>query len=338
MKYSIESPYSNGKAFLKKEIKTRPFRKEDFQIWEHYYVCEKTNKEFTTSQLDELNISQVYNQYRAKYAFLFPKEITQLREDYGLNISQLSKILGVGINMIRNYENGEMPSTSNANLLSILKKPQIFQEIFQEKINLLNINEKKTNKIYNNIDALIKKQEKAKSNCLPIQNHPNEYTGYQIPNFEKLAYMTIFFLSNLDHLFKVKLNKLLFYSDFTFFKENGYSISGIKYSAIPMGPVPEKYLHLYASMVDMGYVENKEIVSKEFKQSLEKMIPIKPFNKDIFTNDEIKTLNNILSNLGFKSRKEIVELSHSEKCWTDLEKSKGTISYQKYAFELNEIK
>ena len=337
MKYTVDSPYTNGKALLKRELKNRTFRKEDFQIWEHYYVCKKTNKQFTTGELDDLNISQVYNQYRAKYGFLFPKEITQLRESYGLNISQLSKILGVGINMIRNYENGEMPSTSNATLLNMVKKPQIFKELFKEKIDLLKISEKKKQTIHNNINTLIEKQEKAKSNCLPVLNHPNEYTGYQIPAFEKLAHMSIFFLGNLDHLFKVKLNKLLFYSDFLFFKENGISISGMQYKAIQMGPVLEKYHHLYGNMVDLEYLELKEVASKEFDQSIEKMIPIQSFNESLFSLDEIQTLKKVLHELGFKSRNKIVKISHDEKCWKELYKTKAVISYQKYAFEISGI-
>ena len=73
MKKRIESPFAEGFATLKKELKTRQFRKENFQLMEHYYVCEVTKEEFTTTEIDDFNVDQIYNQYSAKYGFLFPE-------------------------------------------------------------------------------------------------------------------------------------------------------------------------------------------------------------------------------------------------------------------------
>ena len=67
---------------------------------------------------------------------------------------------------------------------------------------------------------------------------PNELSGYSIPSFEKFANIVLFYLESNKNIFKVKMNKLLYYTDFLHFKRFGQSITGYKYQAIKMGPVP----------------------------------------------------------------------------------------------------
>lgn len=337
MKKLIESPFVQGNAILKKEQRQRAFRKEYFQVWEHFYECLKTQRQFTTDELDLLNVNQVYNQYRDKYHLLFPEQIKNTRERFGLNQLQMSKVLGLGVNMIRNYENGEMPSVSNATLLNVIRDPKVFHELFEQRIGLLEMSAARRKKIQQKLQQLIHKDSEPSRNCLPVVEVPDEFSGYALPNFEKLTFMVIYFLDKLDFLFKVKLNKLLFYSDFLHFQQSGKSISGIPYIAIKMGPVPEKYAHLYASMVDEEYLDVQELPSQEFDQTLERMIPIQKFQPALFTQAEIDTLEWVYQKLGFKSREQLVELSHEEKCWQELHPTKGKISYQKYAFEISDL-
>ncbi len=334
---SIESPYTDGKAYLKKEKKIRTFRKEEFQIVEHYYECESTKKQFTNDQIDKLNINQVYNAYRSKHGFLFPKQISNLREKYGLNHTEISKILGLGVNMIRNYENGEMPSLSNATLLNMIKSPAIFKELFIKKDHFLDIKDRKKKNILDNINQLLDNEKDHLLTCLPTIDFPNEFTGYIIPNFKKFAHICIFFLDQLSFLYKVKLNKLLFYTDFYHFKQFGKCISGNQYAAIEMGPVPDKYLHLFALMVEQKLVEIKTSPSNTEGEILERMVPITSFQESYFTQAEIKTLNFVLKQLGYKKTKEIVDLSHTEDCWKELNTTKELISYTRFGFDLKGI-
>src|ERR1700741_2356030 len=95
---------------LKIEPKTVKFRGEEFTIQHHYYVDNETNEIFTTSQIDELNVTQVHNRYRSKYGIPFVEEIIDIREQYGLSAANMSELLGFGPNGYKNYENGEIPS------------------------------------------------------------------------------------------------------------------------------------------------------------------------------------------------------------------------------------
>ena len=68
----MKSPFTGGNAILKTEKAELEFRREKFQYISLYYLCEDTNERFTTTEIDTLNLSQVYNQYRVKYGIPFP--------------------------------------------------------------------------------------------------------------------------------------------------------------------------------------------------------------------------------------------------------------------------
>lgn len=63
----MKSPFTGGKVTLQQEKSELIFRKEKFQYVSLYYQCEDTKERFTTTEIDEINLGQVYNQYRAKY-------------------------------------------------------------------------------------------------------------------------------------------------------------------------------------------------------------------------------------------------------------------------------
>jgi uncharacterized phage-associated protein len=55
---------------------------------------------------------------------------------------------------------------------------------------------------------------------------------------EKLLEAIKYFAANTKHCGLTKLFKLLFFLDFDHFRETGRSVTGLKYEAWPMGPVP----------------------------------------------------------------------------------------------------
>lgn len=93
----MKSPFTGGNVALQQENSELMFRKEKFQYVHLYYQCEDTKERFTTTEIDELNLSQVYNQYRVKYGIPFPDEIKRIRQMYELSASKMSEILGLVI-------------------------------------------------------------------------------------------------------------------------------------------------------------------------------------------------------------------------------------------------
>ena len=106
----MKSPITGKEMKLTKERRSMDFRKETFEIVFHYYKCVDSGEQFTTTVLDEVNMNQVYNQYRDKFNIPFPDEIIRIKEKYGLSAAKMSEILGFGVNSYRQYEAGEMPN------------------------------------------------------------------------------------------------------------------------------------------------------------------------------------------------------------------------------------
>ena len=329
---------------LQRKPKQEEFRKELYDITEHFYYCETCKKEFEPDFLIDLNMNQIYNQYREKHNILFSEQIRKIREDYKLSPVKISRILGFGDNVYRNYENGEVPSISNARILKMADDPFKFEEIVTE------CKETYENQIIGKteFDDLIKiiknkkeealKEKSLEGFILDKLSRETRFSGYK--KFDVLKYfnMVNYFLEFYGDSYKTYINKFLFYSDFLNYRSTGYSISGTQYIAIQKGPVPDWYDLFYDMMKHKDYIriEEKEFISESEEKIVEKFIPNKRFEKELFNEKELKSLKDSLT--FFKKLiplRKIVDLSHEEKAWKDNVATKQKIDYQKYAFEIN---
>ncbi len=125
----MKSPITGKEMSIQKEARTLEFRKESFPVMFHYYLCADSKEQFTSTELDEINMNQIYNQYRDKNNLPFPEEIKQIREMYDLPANKMSEVLGFGANSYRNYENGEVPSNSNGKLIQLAADPSKFKQL-----------------------------------------------------------------------------------------------------------------------------------------------------------------------------------------------------------------
>ncbi|MDP2176244.1 MAG: DUF4065 domain-containing protein [Bacteroidota bacterium] len=332
------SPITGKAMILTKERRSMDFRKERFEIVFHFFKCEDSEEQFTTTKIDEVNMNQVYNQYRDKFNIPFPDEIIRIRKKYGLSATKMSEILGFGINSYRQYEAGEMPSIANAKLIQMIDDPKKFIDM----IDLCSTLDEKT-KIKHNQKAqlLVEERKRNKFNLnfkeYLLGNHLADiYSGYRNPSFEKFTEMVVYF-SEKTKPFKTKMNKLLFYADFLMFKQTCFSISGKRYVAIDKGPVPDKYASIYEylaneNIIDIQYSEfNGGYTGEQFYARKDRS-----FNFNLFTNEELSVLEKVASVFKTTSTSDIIELSHLEEAWKKNEIDKSVISYE-YAFELNQI-
>lgn len=334
----MRSPITGKEMVLRKEKRTIQFRKSSFDIVFHFYYCSDSNEQFTTTPLDELNTNQVYNQYRDLNNIPFPEEIVRIRKKYELSASKMSEILGFGTNSYRQYEKGEIPNVSNARLIQMINDPKKFIEMVELcdsldeslknkylKVGLDIVEERKRNIfIFNLKDYLLG------SHLADI------YSGYKNPDFSKFIEMVIYF-SEKTEPFKTKMNKLLFYADFLMFKQNCFSISGIRYKAIGMGPVPNNFQSTFEYLSNQGEIDifytqfPQGYIGEQFKAKKDRR-----FNPDLFTKEELDVLGAVVEVFGKCSTSEIINLSHKENAWKENNQNNGVISYQ-YAFDLTQI-
>lgn len=333
----MNSPFNKKPMALKHEEVEFKFRKEPFKIWHHFYECTQTKERFTDEHLDTINTNQVYNQYREKYGIPFPEEIIAIREKYGVSAARMSEILGLGANTYRLYEAEEMPSVANGRLIGSIDSPDAF--INQVEASSHFLSEKEQEKL---ISIANKIKEKVLTNLWDhlfeekiFRDHkPSEFNGYKIPDLEKISQVIGFFSSRTD-LFKTKLNKLLFYTDFLMYKTTACSMTGITYRAIPFGPVPAEYDKMY---IKLGDDQKIQLSIKYFSDgNCGEQIKSNWNKESSFNKQELEVLSTVADLLCDKNTKEIVEISHLEPAWQENEAEKLPISYQRYAFDLKAI-
>lgn len=335
----MKSPITGKEMKLTHEMRAVNYRKETLEIPYQFYLCEDTKEQFTTSSLDDFNLALLHNAYRAKYNLPFPDEIKNIRTKYDLSASRIAEILGFGTNVYRKYENGEVPSLSNARLIQTIENPASFAELLERwEAPDEPIKEKVTKRVQRLvIDQELNRFSIDFDNYLMGEEKPDEFTGYCRPSMPKLTEMVVFF-SSLKECYKTKMNKLLFYSDFEMYRKHGQSISGTRYRAIPYGPVPEKYQSIFDKLshmdeVDMFYQDFDNGARTEYLAVRED----RPFNKGLFSEAEIEVLQKIKTQLGNKSTRDIVQLSHKESAWSMHKHDHSLINYH-FAFDLQAVK
>ncbi|HRN27493.1 MAG: DUF4065 domain-containing protein [Ignavibacteriaceae bacterium] len=330
----MKCAFCGGNALQMVETVKISYRKEDFKVHKQFYKCQDCKEQFTTDELDNVNIKQVYNQYREKYNIPFPEQLIKARESYGLSAAKMAEVLGFGTNIYRNYETGEVPNLSNGTLLNIAMHPEEFLKIVESKESLFTKNQfdKVVHHIEKTIDT-IDNHNSLKKLLWDDKKIPNEFSGYSIPSFEKFANIVLFYLEANENIFKVKMNKLLYYTDFLHFKRFGQSISGYMYQAIKMGPVPFRYDAIYDLLTYENFIDF--IFAEVNSSQIDKPVPLKKFDKVLFKQSELEVMGEIFKRFNKINTGELIELSHNEKGWIEENKKKGKISYQKYGYDLS---
>ncbi len=273
-------------------------------------VCTICGEEVFIEKYEEKNLDNAYNVYREKNNILFVDEIKAIREQYGISQSDMAKALGWGAKTITRYENGDIPNRSHNGLLRLILQPSNFKQVFDD--NKKNLEESEKDRIENAISRQCNSLKYLKSGILScFDNKPNVYNGNQLFDYKKLLNVIHFFATNIDELFRTKLNKLLFYIDFIAYKEKGKSITGLSYSHLNYGPVPNKYQMLIGIMIEEHELSENEKVYRNGTSGIFYRTKKKP-NMKIFNDYEKRILKKVVKTMKNKSSKEISDLSHQE--------------------------
>ncbi len=327
----MKSPFTGGETILKSERRELVFRKETFSYVAQFYECVDTKEQFTTTELDEVNISQIYNQYRVKYGIPFPDEIKGIREQYGLSATKMSEILGFGANQYRLYENGEMPSEAVGKTLRSIMEPEVFMMYVKSSRN--QFSEAEYEKIHAKLTHVINRFSETnrvdlRFNC----EKRSSLNGYAPQSYEKIKNAILFYIKELGSVFSTKMNKLLFYTDFYSYRTRGVGITGLAYRAIQFGPVPIKWNVLYSSIdcVDV------DIIPFVNGGAAERLISFVEPDMTKLTKDEQKILNIVLDKFAKCSSTDISAISHKEDAWINYHDKSQAIDYSE-AFTLKAL-
>ncbi|MCX5888285.1 MAG: Panacea domain-containing protein, partial [Deltaproteobacteria bacterium] len=157
-------------------------------------------------------------------------------------------------------------------------------------------------------------------------------SGFQKLNINKLYQAILFFCEN--GMLKTKLNKLLFYADFTNFNYYTVSITGARYLHYQHGPVPEKYQSHLAILQEEEFITIEETPIIDYIGEM--IISLRKPDLTIFSELEKNTLMEVMRYFKDFNATDIRKFSHDEKGYLETQ-DREFISYA-YADNLQNIR
>ena len=275
-------------------------------------VCAECEEELYCEELDNATLTRAYNEYRRRHRLLFPDEIKKIREKYGLSQRGFAKLLNWGDKTICRYENGSIQDKAHNSLLLFLREPENMRTYLTE--NEISLDERQKAKLLAAVEKLEQDAEyRVGSRIFDLffSRTPCEENGFKGFDYEKVCAMVLFFAHKSSELLKTKLMKLLNYSDMIFYKENGISMSGLKYAHLPYGPVPENFDILLGKMA-ADHIAHIEVT---YDNGYEKhqVISECDISEDIFSAEELEVLERIFVKFKDFGSADISNYSHKEK-------------------------
>lgn len=322
-----------------KEVETRIITRqetfkvcgEDITIDAQILVCAECGEELFCEELDSATLVNAYNEYRRKHKLLLPDEIKKIREQYGLSQRSFAKLLNWGDKTICRYENGSVQDKAHNSLLLFLREPENMRTYLTE--NEIALDERQKAKLLDTVEKIEQDTESRVGRRfleLYFSKNPCEENGFKGFDYEKLCAMVLFFSHKSSELLKTKLMKLLNYSDMIFYKENGISISGLKYAHLPYGPVPENFDILLGRMT-ADHIAHIEVV---YDNGYEKhqVISECDFPDGVLSEEELDVLERIYVKFKDFGSVDISNYSHKEKGYSSTKR--GEIISYSYAKDI----
>ena len=124
---------------------------------------------------------------------------------------------------------------------------------------------------------------------------------------------------------KTKLNKILFFTDFVFYRKWRKSITGQEYMKLQNGPAPRRMLPTLKEMERAGEILTK--TTPYFNHDQQRIIALRPADLSIFDAEEISLVDGILDIFSEKNASQISEISHGFVGW-QVAREKEVIPYR----------
>lgn len=305
---------------------------ESIEVDAQVLVCAYCGEEFYCEELDNETLVRAYNEFRRRHKLLLPEEIKKIREQYDLSQRSFAKLLNWGDKTICRYENGSIQDKAHNSLLLFLREPENMRIYLTE--NEVALSTRQLNKLLETVDRIEQNAEYRSSNRrffnVFFSQMPCEENGFRAFDYDKLCAMVLFFANKSSELLKTKLMKLLNYSDMIFYKENGISISGVRYAHLPYGPVPENFDLLLGTM-EADHIAHIEVF---YDNGYEKhqVIPEEDMPPGVLSDEELAVMERIYDKFASFGSVEISNYSHKEKGY--IATKKGEIISYSYAKEI----
>ncbi len=304
----------------RKRIAAITFKGEEVTYEERFYFCENADEEeneFETGAMTNENLLNARNAYRVKKGLLTSGEIVAIRENYGLSQVDLARLLGWGEATISRYESKAIQDEAYDTMLRLIKDNPLQALEFLKK-NAEKFSGLKRREIRSKI---VEKLDSYGKEFLTRQTFEGEYANYEEPsdangftvlNIDKIEAMISYIAENISNLFKVKLMKMLWYSDVLAFAETGFAMTGMVYKHEPMGALPIGHY----SLMNLERLNVQEEMSYNYDTMLH-VYPTEGMDYSILSDGEKAILDKVIKKFRNYKAKEIVDYMHKEKAYTE---------------------
>ena len=111
----------------------------------------------------------------------------------------------------------------------------------------------------------------------------------------------------------VKINKILYYSDFYAYRSLGHSITGAEYQHLSEGPAPRELLEVRADLIKDGSIELQK--SPYLNSIQHRIVAMREADADVFNDEELAIMDEIIESLWDMNGTQVSDMSHSEIGW-----------------------
>lgn len=304
----------------RKRTTTIIIKGEEVTYEERFYFCANSDEdenEFETGAMTNENLLNARNAYRVKMGLLTSDEIVAIRESYGLSQVDLAKLLGWGEATISRYESKAIQDEAYDTMLRLIKDNPLqaleFLKKNSEKFSMVKRLEIRA-KIVEKLDSYGKE-------FLTRQTFEGEYANFEEPSdsngftmldIDKIEAMISYIAESVNNLFKVKLMKMLWYSDVISFGNNGHSMTGMVYRHEGMGALPVGHY----SLMNLENLNVKEEMSCNYDTMLH-VYPTPNMDYSVLTDGEKAILDKVIIKFKDYKAKDIVDYMHDERAYKE---------------------
>ena len=298
-----------------------------------YEYCENADEYIAEDEMISRNDVAMKDAYRKRNNLLTSTDIGNIRSKYGISQADLASLLGWGGKTITRYESHQVQDRAHDFILrKIDGDPEWFLELLCEGKE--KISEPAYKKYYNLIAKIYEDRQDdylRKSILAQYIRYEDDMDccGGTKLNLDKVVAIIRYFANSsaVLNLYKVKLMKLLWYADNLSFKRRGFSITGLVYTALPMGAVPIAH----KSLIDLKGISYEE---EEFPDgSGYRFIKSSDEEYTTLNSEEIEILDKVIQVCGKDTREQIVNRMHNERAY--METPQGSIIKFQHALDLS---
>ncbi len=244
----MNCPVCGGIHMVEKRLRETQslFKGEVVDYEEVYFLCDKADdeeNEFVPAKVMDFNLLKVRDAYRTIKGLLTSNEIAEIRLYYGLTQSEFAALLGWGEVTVTRYESKTIQDETYDSLMRMVRENSMLALEYLDKHK-----DRFTDKRYSEIRLSVKKRLDVSSRMyLKMQEikslytkfeEESDYNGFKILDVDKLTTVIGYFANEVNHLYKVKMMKLLWYTDAIYYRRHGQSMTGLVYEHMTYGALP----------------------------------------------------------------------------------------------------